>query len=232
MAIGDVPNGQRCLAQAIAHDPSHLEARYNLGNLARQNHDFSQAIACYDSVLAQDPDHWRSLLNKAVVLTCSGRGHEAGGILKRALKLSGQGSALATEVDRLHAMLREEAEWGALNQQMGHIEATAKAVDAGEQVQLQGGQAQGGQAVTQPVVVAARDKGSPVRTASSRASAAGSPQRSVSSIVRRQDQGRSPDSARGGAKSSAMASPSRGSPTRSPNPSSRVSPCSWVCWVG
>lgn len=43
----------------------------------------------YDAVLAIDPAHWRSLLNKAVVQTCTGEKDEAAFNLKLALKLSG-----------------------------------------------------------------------------------------------------------------------------------------------
>lgn len=40
-------------------------------------------------MLAIDPSHWRSLLNKAVVQTCTGDKEEAAFNLKLALKLSG-----------------------------------------------------------------------------------------------------------------------------------------------
>ncbi len=47
-------------------------------------------LCSYDAVLAVDPSHWRSLLNKAVVQTCTGQKEEAAFNLKLALKLSGE----------------------------------------------------------------------------------------------------------------------------------------------
>ena len=40
----------------------------DLGNLHRQSSEYQAAIQCYDSVLALDSQHWRSMLNKAVAL--------------------------------------------------------------------------------------------------------------------------------------------------------------------
>jgi tetratricopeptide (TPR) repeat protein len=130
-ALGDVGNAERCLGQAVTHDPGHLEARYNMGNLRRQGHDFEGAVACYDAVLAADPSHWRSLLNKAVVQTCSGRGAAAAGNLKAALHLSGAGGVLAAEVDRLQALLRADAGWEEVDQVLAQIDGTAGKVAAG-----------------------------------------------------------------------------------------------------
>ena len=61
-----------------------------MGNLHRQCIEFEDAVRCYDAVLAIDPQHWRSLLNKAVALIGLHRNDEAQTALKQAFKLSGQ----------------------------------------------------------------------------------------------------------------------------------------------
>ena len=70
--------------------PPALQALFNMGNLHRQCTEFEDAVRCYDAVLAIDPQHWRSLLNKAVALIGLHRNDEAQTALKQAFKLSGQ----------------------------------------------------------------------------------------------------------------------------------------------
>ena len=70
----------------------------------------------YDNVLSIDPSHWRSLLNKAVVQTCTGDKDEAAAHLKQALKLS-----------------------GAAQKALTHLRACARGVFAAVQVQRGGG---------------------------------------------------------------------------------------------
>lgn len=82
----------------------------------------------YDAVLAIDPSHWRSLLNKAVVQTCTGDKNEAAFNLKLALKLSGQGSALQQEIDQLKKMLKQGANWDVISQMMSYISDKAAQV--------------------------------------------------------------------------------------------------------
>eukprot|EP00887_Chlorella_sp_A99_P005760 scaffold1.g5760.t1 len=118
-AQGDVENAKRCFKAAIAVNPAHLEAHFNMGNLLRQCAEFERAIRSYDAVLAIDASHWRSLLNKAVVQTCTGDKDEAAFNLKLAMKLSGQGSALQTEIDQLKRMLRQGANWDVIRRAGG-----------------------------------------------------------------------------------------------------------------
>ena len=89
-ALEQHTQAKRQFENAIACDPWHLEAHFNRGNLLRQSGDLPGAIESYDRVLAADPGHWRSLLNKAVVQTCLGAAkEEAAENLRLAMKLSG-----------------------------------------------------------------------------------------------------------------------------------------------
>ncbi|GAB4816154.1 hypothetical protein N2152v2_003200 [Parachlorella kessleri] len=129
-ALGEVDKAKKCFALALQHNPQHLEAHFNRGNLYRQLAEFQRAISSYDAVLAVDPSHWRSLLNKAVVQTCTGEKEEAAFNLKLALKLSGQGSVLQQEIDQLKRMLKQGASWEVVSQMMSYISDKAAQVES------------------------------------------------------------------------------------------------------
>lgn len=128
-AQGEIGAAKRSFKAAVAANPHHLEAHFNMGNLYRQCSEFGRAIVAYDAVLAIDPSHWRSLLNKAVVQTCTGDKDEASFNLKLALKLSGQGSALAAEIDQLKKLLKQGASQDVIGGMMSHISDKAAQVE-------------------------------------------------------------------------------------------------------
>jgi tetratricopeptide (TPR) repeat protein len=128
-AQGEIGAAKRSFKAAVVSNPHHLEAHFNMGNLYRQCSEFGRAIAAYDAVLAIDPSHWRSLLNKAVVQTCTGDKDEASFNLKLALKLSGQGSALAAEIDQLKKLLKQGASQDVIGGMMSHISDKAAQVE-------------------------------------------------------------------------------------------------------
>lgn len=128
-AQGEIEQAKQCFKAAIAANKNHLEAHFNMGNLYRQCAEFSRAIAAYDSALAIDASHWRSLLNKAVVQTCTGDKDNATFHLKLALKLSGQGSALSAEVEQLKKLLKAGAAWEVISGMMSYISDKAAQVE-------------------------------------------------------------------------------------------------------
>jgi tetratricopeptide (TPR) repeat protein len=128
-AQGEIGAAKRSFKAAVAANPHHLEAHFNMGNLYRQCSEFGRATAAYDAVLAIDPSHWRSLLNKAVVQTCTGDKDQASFNLKLALKLSGQGSALAAEIDQLKKLLKQGASQDVIGGMMSHISDKAAQVE-------------------------------------------------------------------------------------------------------
>ena len=72
-----------------------LQALFNLGNLHRQSNECKSAVQCYDSVLALNSQHWRSMLNKAVALMGLHEDRAAQLALKQAYTMSGETAVLA-----------------------------------------------------------------------------------------------------------------------------------------
>lgn len=145
-ALGDAAEAERCLAVAIDIEPNHIEAHFNTGNILRQRYDFSHALHHYDTVLRLDPRHWRSLLNKSVVLAQLGwrsrsttdagsvaaakkRHSEAARCLQQALLHSGHGSTLVKEVDGLRELMSRGAALEEMSRAVSAIEDKARRAD-------------------------------------------------------------------------------------------------------
>ena len=53
LAAGGRPReARRALGGALALEPAHVEALFNMGNLHRQGARFQEALGCYDAVRA------------------------------------------------------------------------------------------------------------------------------------------------------------------------------------
>jgi predicted O-linked N-acetylglucosamine transferase (SPINDLY family) len=71
----DPPAAQAALMRALEIDPQHADARFQLGNLHREQRRFPDAIAAYEAVLANGPAHAGVLNNLGLALEGAGE-HE------------------------------------------------------------------------------------------------------------------------------------------------------------
>lgn len=86
---GGAAEAEAAYRQAIAADPSHVDARINLGRLRHAAHVLGEAETWYRQALELDPDNAIAHFNLGVVLEDRGAFEDAIEMYKRALALDG-----------------------------------------------------------------------------------------------------------------------------------------------
>jgi tetratricopeptide (TPR) repeat protein len=66
--IQDYQNAINAYSKALELYPSHLKARYNLGNIYVSYEDYDSAIECYNTVLMYDPNYINARINLGIIL--------------------------------------------------------------------------------------------------------------------------------------------------------------------
>ncbi|MBP0657014.1 tetratricopeptide repeat protein, partial [Mycobacterium tuberculosis] len=77
MEQGEAVLAEALLRRALAIDPGHIEARYNLGVVLQSARRDAEAIAPFEAVLERDPAHRGARLNLGVALRTVGRVKDA-----------------------------------------------------------------------------------------------------------------------------------------------------------
>ena len=87
---GDLEKAEKSCRQAIKIRPSAFEAKLYLARILRERGDISQAIQLTESLLADNPQDFRSLRLAAELADETGRGEEAAALLDKAAELSAE----------------------------------------------------------------------------------------------------------------------------------------------
>ena len=87
MKLGHPEEAEALYREALAVDPDHVEANYNLANLLEEQGDLENAVLFYRKALHEAPDFADAHFNLARLLERQGKLEEAKGHWRRYLEL-------------------------------------------------------------------------------------------------------------------------------------------------
>jgi len=87
---GDLEKAEKSCREAIKHRPSAFEAKLYLARILHEKGDLSQAIQLAESLLADNPQDFRSLRLASELALETGKGEEAAALLDKAAELSAE----------------------------------------------------------------------------------------------------------------------------------------------
>lgn len=85
--LGLAPQAIAAFARVIELDPTHAQARYDLGGVYRQQRDWPRALDAYNGALGVQPRFVAARVNQAVTLIDLGRHEEAVAACDRAIQI-------------------------------------------------------------------------------------------------------------------------------------------------
>jgi len=87
---GDLQKAEKSCREAIKHRPSAFEAKLYLARILHEKGDLPQAIQLAESLLADNPQDFRSLRLASELALETGKGEEAAALLDKAAELSAE----------------------------------------------------------------------------------------------------------------------------------------------